>query len=379
MEKGGTLGLAAFALVVLACGANEDAPSAAGGSGGVAGSGGVSGSGGTSGSGGAPDSGTGGQVGAWVPAGAQSCAGGLTCNAESCCTSIVVPGGTFPQGRSFVVGASDYAPSTNPDSGPYGTDIPEHSATVSSFALDKYEVTVSRFRAFVAAYDAGWRPKAGDGRNANVTAGDTSWQPGWDDSAGGGTILPKAGAFTDASHLSSCTTSGAWTDSPGPNENNPINCVSWYEAFAFCIWDGGRLATESEWEYAAAGGSENRLYPWGAAVPDCTYANFYNYPAYCGPGGQYASADVGSYPVGNGKWGHADLGGNLWEWGFDYYGDYPASAVNDYANTVLGSYRVVRGGAKNHEADAMRAAHRNDNVPAVHFPTIGFRCARSAP
>ena len=48
------------------------------------------------------------------------------------------------------------------------------------------------------------------------------------------------------------------------NDNLPMNCITWFEAFAFCIWDGGRLPTELEWNYAAAGGSSQNVYPCSA-------------------------------------------------------------------------------------------------------------------
>ncbi|HEY3493378.1 MAG TPA: SUMF1/EgtB/PvdO family nonheme iron enzyme [Polyangiaceae bacterium] len=45
--------------------------------------------------------------------------------------------------------------------------------------------------------------------------------------------------------------------------SSPKGCIDWYSAFLFCVWDGGRLPTESEWEYAAVGGANESLYAWG--------------------------------------------------------------------------------------------------------------------
>jgi formylglycine-generating enzyme len=261
---------------------------------------------------------------------------------------------------------------------------PEHQMTLGSFMLDKYEITVGRFRNFVAGYAGGWRPGVGSGVNLNVTAGDTSWQSGWDDSAGAGTNLPATGASAAqtqanfAARLKCSATWQTWTDTAGADENKAINCVNWYEAFAFCIWDGGRLPTEAEWEYAATGGEQNLIYPWGSAVPDCTYANFYN-GSYCS-GGSGSVVAVGSTPKGNGRWGHADLAGNVWEWNLDWDGGYSTAHGSNYANTTPGSVRVPRGGDFSFVAFALRAAHRYYyGAPTCRSFGVGLRCARVAP
>jgi sulfatase modifying factor 1 len=322
----------------------------------------------------------------FVPATARSCIQpdggvGLLCNGESCCTSITVPGGTFPQGRGTEsCGLVGCQPGTGNEGCPNfnvagmycsSDEAPEFSSTVSGFALDKYEVTVGRFRKFVDAYvdNTVSAPAAGAGANPNIP--DSGWQSFWN-----GELPATRATFNDTWHLHCASGYETWTDTAGANENRAINCVDRYEAFAFCIWDGGRPPTEAEWEYAAAGGSDNRLYPWGSATPDCTYANFYN--GYWCSGVSGSVVEVGSTPIGNGKWGHADLAGNVYEWTLDWYYRYPTTANTNYANIVLGpniSGYVLRGGAFGSVATILRAASRYSSYDFYY--DVGLRCART--
>ncbi len=155
-----------------------------------------------------------------------------------------------------------------------------------------------------------------------------------------------------------------------------MSCVNWYEAFAFCAWDGGWLPTEAEWEKAAAGGDENRLYPWGAAAPTTSLA-VYN-------GSTFASIlAVGSKPLGKGRWGQYDLAGGMFEWVFDFYDAAwysGAGAVCSNCTNVTNSFsRVLRGGSWSVYAAVLRAAYRNSPAPADRNISYGFRCARSGP
>ncbi len=264
-------------------------------------------------------------------------------------------------GRSENPGDPDYY------SGGGSNELPEHDATIANFYLDKYEVTVGRFRAFVDSGAGAQASPPGSGQGAHPLIGASGWDSAWNMS------LP-----TDTAGLINNITCDAisetWTNPAGANEHYPLNCVNWYEAFAFCIWDGGRLATEAEWEMAAAGGTENRLYPWGQAAPDATLANY-------GGSDNSPFIAVGSHPAGAGRWGHYDLAGSMWEWVFDWYSiswysPGPGNPCNNCAN-LTGSYRVVRGGSWSDYATGLRGAYRSGyGGPEGRNVNVGFRCAR---
>jgi formylglycine-generating enzyme required for sulfatase activity len=246
-----------------------------------------------------------------------------------------------------------------------------YPASVSTFALDKYEVTVGRFRAFVnAGMGTLANPPAADA-GAGIAAG-TGWDGTWNSR-----LVTDANVLNVA--LQCDPTNQTWTNSAGVNENLPINCVNWYEAFAFCVWDGGRLATETEWDYAAAGGSEQREYPWGGTTPDANLA------VYGCLGDGYSSCaftdilPVGSRPAGNARWGHSDLAGSMWEWVFDWSGTYLVPC-GDCAEVVSAFDRVGRGGSFGNDASIIRTAYRDFGVyPAGRAYYLGVRCAVSGP
>jgi formylglycine-generating enzyme required for sulfatase activity len=261
----------------------------------------------------------------------------------------VVPGGTFK--RSY--DGFTYTDQNNP-------------ATVSDFRMDTYEITVGRFRKYVAAYP-GNKPVAGAGKNPN-NASDPGWDPAWSS-----TSYMKADQAALIAAVKCLASHQTWTDSPGGNENRPMNCISWYEAFAFCIWDGGRLPTEAEWNYTAAGGSEQRAYPWSSAYPPGSTTIDSSYAVY----NTSSTANVGSKsPEGDGRWGQVDMAGNVWEWVLDWYASY-SNPCNNCANFSVATYRVIRGGSFNIYASYLLAAHRGYSTPADRYYRIGARCMRA--
>jgi formylglycine-generating enzyme required for sulfatase activity len=256
---------------------------------------------------------------------------------DSCCASARVAGGTFK--RSY--------------DGVTFTDA-TYEAIVSSFVLDTYEVTVARFRGFVADYPANL-PKQGSG-----------WDPTW-------TAKMPPNAVTLKAAFVLC--SGATWSSADP-ENLPMNCVTWYEAFAFCVWDGGRLPTEAEWNYAASGGADQRVYPWSAPPSDATIDATHAVYSLAGKSGP---AVVGSRPSGRGKYGHLDLAGNVEEWVLDVFDNY-RTPCSDCANLGIGSDvpRVLRGGAFASNGPELLNGERVRDFTESRLATVGIRCARDA-
>jgi sulfatase modifying factor 1 len=298
---------------------------------------------------------------------------------ESCCTSLEVAGGTF------------YRTYTNSGTGPTGK---ANQASLSGFRLDKYLVTVGRFRQFANAVlppdgGTGWMPAAGSGKHTHLNGGKGlansarpgTYEPGWV-ASDNSNIAPTNANLACNSVYAYHT----WTDTAGSQESLPINCVTWQEAYAFCIWDGGFLPSEAEWEYAAAGGSQQREYPWGSTAPGTAnqYAIYADdlghcyYPSHGTCTGVANIAPVGTATMGAGLWGQLDLAGNMYQRNLDWYANSYVDPCADCAYlTAAGRFpaTVVRGGSFDSPEGDLLPPSRSNSVPKSD--AFGLRCART--
>jgi sulfatase modifying factor 1 len=307
-------------------------------------------------------------------------AGRTNCGAssESCCTSEEVGGGTY------------FRTYTNSGAGPTGEADP---ATVSGFRLDKYDVTVGRYRQFVSAWTGGYTPPAGSGKHAHLNGGQGlanassvgTYEPGW--LVSDNSHLSPSTDVTDEVCLQGFSGMGTtWTSAAGSNETLPINCVNWYEAYAFCIWDGGFLPSVAELGYAMAGGNQQRVYPWGSTPPgtanqyaifDCNYPNQANSSSACT--GEANVAPVGFATLGAGVWGQLDLTGNLIEWNVD-----AATGSSPFVDPCTDCALLTPDVTDNHAArgysNSSSSVGANDTPGAWSGPEpsqgLGLRCAR---
>ncbi len=291
-----------------------------------------------------------------------SCAGSLpVCGplgTSSCCGSSVVPAGTYD--REFDVG-TDHMFTNN-----------AFPATISDFRLDTYDVSVGRFRQFVnAGMGTQQNPPVG-GTGAHTAIANSGWDATWN------TNLPADTATLEAAVT--CGVDYTWSATPSANDGFPMNCMSWWEAMAFCIWDDGYLPTEAEWNYAAAAGSEQRAFPWSmpasALTLDCSYANYYDGVTACVSSPTGAVNRTGSEsPKGDGKWGHVDLSGNVYQWALDFFSSPEPLPCIDCAQLAPAATRVARGGF--FHTDTLRTGQRYGADPANPSNAIGVRCARA--
>jgi len=284
-------------------------------------------------------------------------------------------------GGSFLMGEDDVG-----DWFDFGYEDPEHTVTLSPFAISVYEVTNAQCVALMNwAIDQGL---------ASVTSTAVEHD---------GTVLlvlDQKGKGDERNMQISWNGSELVADGEGwllegdDVNDHPTGQMTWYGALAYCAFlnqreeleqavdletwsidttlNGYRLPTEAEWEFAARGGLEQKIYPWGDEL-DGTLANYHLSAA---PYEISRKSPVGYYPP-NG-YGLYDVAGNQNEWCVDWFAaDYYASSPeHDPLGPDSGTTRVIRSGAFNVSDVAVRCSARPSSPPT---DIGGFRPVRSQP
>lgn len=139
--------------------------------------------------------------------------------------------------------------------------------------------------------------------------------------------------------------------------DHPVVLVSWHDAAAFAQWAGKRLPMEAEWEKAARGGLEQKLYPWGDNPPDALRCNFGRQTVDMPPTTAIRSFAPNAY-------GLYDMAGNVWQWCSDWFSETAATKVRRGA-----SFNIM-------QAFRLRCANRGAFKPDDFAINIGFRCVK---
>jgi formylglycine-generating enzyme required for sulfatase activity len=278
---------------------------------------------------------------------------------------VALPGGTFLMGTELAEGF------------PADGEGPVRAVTLRPFSIDRYPVTNRAFQEFVQA--TGYRTDAeqfgwsfvfwlhiSPARFRQVVEDRVHAAPWW------------------------CKVRGArWNAPEGPGsdlsrrEDHPVVHVSWNDAVAFTHWSGQRLPTEAEWEYAARGGLEQKLYPWGDKLrPNGKHhCNIWQgeFPTRdTGKDGYTGTCPVEAFPP-NG-YGIYSMTGNTWEWCNDWFStDFHRTGPRDNpTGPSTGQERVTKGGSflcHHSYCDRYRVAARTRNTPDSSTSNMGFRCA----
>ena len=180
----------------------------------------------------------------------------------------------------------------------------------------------------------------------------------------------------DYAHFLSATSQSAprfWDDPNFQDPAQPVAGPSWFEAVAFCEWlsratgRAYRLPTEAEWERAARGGAEGRLYTWGDVAPEALpgYAN--RWKTGPEPVARYTANSFGLF----------DMGDNVHEWCADWYDAhyYENSPERNPHGPEHGVRRASRGGSWRHQIKVSRCAARSSIPPEFQYADYGFRVA----
>ncbi len=277
-----------------------------------------------------------------------------------------LPDMVFVQGGTFTMGC------TAEQGGDCDEDeSPTRQVTLSSFYIGRHEVTVQEFSYFIN--DSGYRTDAEKGDGSYLLTGSN-----WEKKAGIDWRFDAEG-----------------NRRPTGEYNHPVIHVSWYDAVAYCNWrsdqeglqevyhingtnvsadwsaNGYRLPTEAEWEYAAR--SRQNRDKWAGTSSESQLSSYANISGESD--GYKCTAPVGSFRS-NGLGLH-DMTGNVWEWCWDWKGDYPSGSERDPKGPSSGTSRVLRGGSWNNSSRLGRVSSRFWKVPVFRYYFYGFRLSRN--
>jgi formylglycine-generating enzyme required for sulfatase activity len=245
----------------------------------------------------------------------------------------------LPDG-SFIMGLTDEDPLDIQNAG-------RKKVTVSSFYIDRFEITNKEYRDFISDLSEAKREER----------------------------LPDSTAWDEAASRANWKTYFYGSE----RSDYPVVAVTWKDAKQYCQWEGKRLPTEAEWEYAARAGRVGGVYPWAGFSPRDPQGR---YLANFNPGRQGQAADgyaftapVGSYPPN--RWGLHDVAGNVAEWVQDAYTpSYSAlSGLDPVYKDEEENRHVVRGGSWASNAFQIGVGVRNYQEASNASARIGFRCA----
>jgi len=263
-------------------------------------------------------------------------------------TNINFTATAFAPGDTVLIPAGSFTMGCDPAIDPWNCsnwgwpDTPFHTVNLTAaYRIDKYEVTNERYAACVTS---------------------------------GGCTAPQSTQAYRCDGSGNCG-SGEYYDVAAYN-NHPVVNVTWHQADTYCRATGGRLPTEAEWERAARGKNDRRVWPWGNTLA-CSNANVYN-DQQGNTCSTYGLKAVGSYPTGASPEGVMDMSGNAWEWVNDWsYRVYTEDPVSNPQGPESGSSRVLRGGSFYNYGGDTRVSVRYGDVPDGWNYGDGFRCVRS--
>ncbi len=219
-----------------------------------------------------------------------------------------------------------------------GVEGPVHNVTLTAFAIDKWEVPIELWESVrLWGNSRGYDLVAGGSFGAKHPVHRVNWYDvvKWNNARS--EKDGKAPAYYEDAAMEVVYRSGERV--PGGVK-----------------WDAGyRLPTEAEWERAARGGVTGRLFPWGTDAISAELANY-------SESNKGKTTPIGTY-LANG-YGLFDMAGNVWEWCWDWRGDYAQSAQADPRGPSSGSLRVFRGGGWNGGAESCRVATRFNGGPS---------------